>query len=194
MNSPSSTTGRSGGESLARAYIGLGSNLESPAGTPGQTIEAALELIATWSAHPLQRSSLWCTEPIDCPPGSAPFINAVAGMVPMSDETPHSLLEKLLDLEVCFGRKRDGTLNAPRCLDLDLISFGWRQSADAELTLPHPLAHRRGFVLVPLAEIAPELRLPGQVRTVAELAMDLPTIAPLVVKIDTLSPGFPHNC
>jgi 2-amino-4-hydroxy-6-hydroxymethyldihydropteridine diphosphokinase len=167
------------------AFVGLGSNLDSRYGSPRDTVQAAMTRIATWSAQPLHRSSLWQTDPIDCPPGSPQFINAVVGLVPAVDESPHSLLERLLALEQQFGRRRSGTVNAARSLDLDLISFGARTVADVKLRLPHPEAHRRGFVLLPLAEIAPDLRLAGQSRTVAELVAALPDSGPLVVKIDS---------
>jgi len=118
---------------------------------------------------PLLRSSLWETAPVDCPPGSAPFVNAVVIMAPRAGETPDSLLAKLQALEKEFGRQPKKVLNEPRPLDLDLIAFGAARRADRLLTLPHPRAHQRRFVLEPLSEIAPELILPGQQKTVREL-------------------------
>ena len=68
-----------------------------------------------------------------------------------------------------MGRTRSGLANAPRVIDLDLIAFGIETRATPTLTLPHPRAHQRAFVLAPLDEIAPGLVLPGQQKTVAEL-------------------------
>jgi 2-amino-4-hydroxy-6-hydroxymethyldihydropteridine diphosphokinase len=77
-------------------------------------------------------------------------------------------------MEKAFGRKPKQVLNEPRPLDLDLIAFGAERRNTPELTLPHPRAHRRRFVLAPLAEIVPDLVLPGQTSTVRELLAGLP--------------------
>lgn len=122
------------------------------------------------SSTPPLLSSLWITAPVECPAGSADFVNAVAAITPLVGETPESLLGKLLALEKTFGRKAKTIWNEPRPLDLDLIAFGAEQRNLSELTLPHPRAHLRAFVLVPLSEIAPELVLPGQSKPVRELA------------------------
>lgn len=121
------------------------------------------------SDQPLDKSSLFETAPVDCPPGSPNFVNAVVGMVPRQGETPESLLRKLQGLEKELGRVPKKVLNEARPLDLDLIAFGKERRASPELALPHPRAHLRRFVLEPLAEIAPKLVLPGQGKTVAEL-------------------------
>jgi 2-amino-4-hydroxy-6-hydroxymethyldihydropteridine diphosphokinase len=123
---------------------------------------------------PLLKSSLWQTAPVDCPPGSAAFVNAVVGLVPRQTESPESLLAKLQALEREFGRQPKKVLNEPRPLDLDLIAYGGLTRASRELSLPHPRAHQRRFVLQPLAEIAPDLILPGQSKTVAQLLEQLP--------------------
>src|SRR5262249_38628129 len=101
---------------------------------------------------------------------------------PCPGETPESLLGKLQELEKEFGRRPKKVLNEPRPLDLDLIAFGNEIRATAELTLPHPRAHLRQFVLQPLAEIAPDLVLRGQERTGAEL-LRLLTSAEVVRKL-----------
>jgi len=98
------------------------------------------------------------------------------------DETPDSLLEKLQAIETEFGRTPKKMLNEARPLDLDLISFGNEIRASAELTLPHPRAHLRQFVLQPLAEIAPNLVLLGQEKPVSELLKQL-TTAEIVRKL-----------
>jgi 2-amino-4-hydroxy-6-hydroxymethyldihydropteridine diphosphokinase len=117
----------------------------------------------------LLKSSLWETTPLDCPPNSPQFINAVVGLVPHPGETPESLLGKLQALESDFGRTPKKVLNEPRPLDLDLIAFGNETRTTHALMLPHPRAHERHFVLQPLREIAPDFILPRQSRTVSEL-------------------------
>ncbi len=135
----------------------------------------AFERLRLLSAGPLHASSLWRTSPVDCPPGSPPFINAVVGLEPLPGETPESLLAKLLALEKDFGRRPKQILNEPRPLDLDLIAFGSETRLSPTLTLPHPRAHLRRFVLAPLAELAPSLMLPGQTESVAALLAGLRT-------------------
>jgi 2-amino-4-hydroxy-6-hydroxymethyldihydropteridine diphosphokinase len=150
--------------------IALGSNL----GDSRQIILQALARLQAFSAAPLLQSSLWQTTPVGCPPDSPEFVNAVAGLVPRQEETPESLLKKLQALEKEFGRQPIKIPNAPRRLDLDLIAFGSETRNSPEIVLPHPRARRRKFVLQPLAEIAPDLVLPGGRQNVAELLAALP--------------------
>ena len=151
------------------ACVALGSNL----GDSLRLLEAAFVRLQEFSAGPIRRSSLWRSPPVDCPPGSPDFLNAVAALLPLPGETPESLLARLQALETGFGRAPKTVLNEPRPLDLDLITFGNELRSTPRLTLPHPRAHLRRFVLEPLAEIAPLLILPGQTRTVAQLAAGL---------------------
>jgi 2-amino-4-hydroxy-6-hydroxymethyldihydropteridine diphosphokinase len=151
------------------AFVGLGSNL----GDTRKVLAAALERLRPWSQSPLRCSSCWRTDPVDCPPDSPPFLNAVVALTPVATETPESLLEKLLALEVEFGRRPKKVPNEPRPLDLDLIAFGDETRASEPLTLPHPRFHQRRFVLAPLSEIAPDLVLPGQERTISQLLAEL---------------------
>lgn len=155
---------------MTRAFIALGSNLE----TPAENLRRAMRRLAALSAEPPFNSSLWQTTPVDCPPGSPPFVNAVVSLVPLAGETAESLLPKLQGLEREFGRAPKKVLNEPRPLDLDLIAFGDERRCGPELTLPHPRAHERRFVLAPLAELAPDLVLPGQSKSVAQLLAGLP--------------------
>src|SRR5205085_2650334 len=114
--------------------------------------------------------------PVDCPPGSPNFVNAIVGLVARPNETPESLLPKLQALEKQFGRTAKKVVNEARPLDLDLISFGNEVRSTPELTLPHPRAHLRQFVLGPLLEIASDLILPGQGKPVSELLRQLTTV------------------
>jgi 2-amino-4-hydroxy-6-hydroxymethyldihydropteridine diphosphokinase len=151
-------------------YVALGSNL----GDSRKTLQKAMNQLQAFSRVPLVKSSFMKSAPVDCPPGSPDFLNAVVRLVPGSDETPESLLAKLQDMEKEFGRKPKTIPNESRPLDLDLIAFGGETRATPGLALPHPRAHLRRFVLQPLAEIAPQLILPGQVKTVVELLENLP--------------------
>ena len=152
------------------AIVALGSNL----GDSRENVLAATARLQKLSDEPIHQSSLWQTSPVDCPPGSPKFVNAVVGFVPRRTETPESLLAKLRELEIEFGRKPKMVLNEPRPLDLDLIAFGNEVRHTPELTLPHPRAHLRRFVLEPLSEIAPDLILPGQTKPVSQLLTELP--------------------
>lgn len=152
------------------AVIALGSNL----GDSREIILRAFRRLEEFTSKPVLKSSLWQTAPVDCPPGSPPFVNAVVALAPRAGETPESLLEKLQRLEKEFGRQRKTVLNEPRPLDLDIISFGRIIRDTPQLTLPHPRAHQRRFVLQPLSEIAPDLVLPGKSKTVVQLLHGLP--------------------
>jgi 2-amino-4-hydroxy-6-hydroxymethyldihydropteridine diphosphokinase len=151
-------------------FVGLGSNL----GDSRKIILDALARLQSFADAPILKSSLWQTSPVNCPPDSPKFVNAVAGFIPQKKETPESLLKKLRELEKEFGRAPKKVLNEPRPLDLDLIAFGNETRNSPELILPHPRAYARRFVLQPLSEIAPELILPGQGKTVLELLAALP--------------------
>jgi 2-amino-4-hydroxy-6-hydroxymethyldihydropteridine diphosphokinase len=146
-------------------FIALGSNL----GDSQQVVRKAMEKLQALSASPLLKSSLWRTTPLDCPPGSPIFINAVVGLTPRAEEIPESLLTKLQALEKEFGRQPKKVLNESRPLDLDIITFGNERRQTPQLILPHPRAKERRFVLQPLSELAPQLVLPGQTVTVLEL-------------------------
>jgi 2-amino-4-hydroxy-6-hydroxymethyldihydropteridine diphosphokinase len=161
---------------LAVAYIALGSNV----GDSPNILRRAMERLTEFSVRPLITSSLWQTTPVDCPPGSPPFVNAVVALTPLPTETPESLLANLLALEKEFGRKPKQVLNEPRRLDLDLIAFGDETRQTPALTLPHPRALERRFVLQPLSEIAPDLVLPNQNRMVAQLLAKLTSPEKLV--------------
>lgn len=151
------------------AFVALGSNL----GDSHRILEDAIVRLQDYSAAPVRRSSLWRSAPVDCPPGSPDFLNAVAALVPWPAETPETLLARLQSLEAAFGRTPKVVMNEPRPLDLDLIAFGAEVRSSQDLVLPHPQACRRAFVLLPLMEIAPTLVLPGQTLRVERLALNL---------------------
>jgi 2-amino-4-hydroxy-6-hydroxymethyldihydropteridine diphosphokinase len=153
------------------AFVALGSNL----GDSVAVLRRAVQRLQSLSDQPLRRSSLWQSTPADCPPNSPLFVNAVVGLVPRSSETPESLLKKLQALEKEFGRHPKQVRNEPRLLDLDLVAFGAEVRDTPSLSLPHPRAHQRRFVLEPLAELAPALILPGQTRSVRQLLKGLRT-------------------
>jgi 2-amino-4-hydroxy-6-hydroxymethyldihydropteridine diphosphokinase len=152
------------------AIIALGSNL----GDSQKIILDVMARLQNFSDAAMLKSSLWQASPVNCPPNSPKFVNAVVGLVPRKDETPESLLKKLRQLEKEFGRAPKKVLNEPRPLDLDLIAFGNEGRNSSELILPHPRARERKFVLQPLGEIAPGLVLPGQGKTVLQLLTGLP--------------------
>ncbi len=133
--------------------MALGANL----GEARRTLLQAMRRLRQFSDGPLSKSGIWQTTPVECPPGSPLFLNAVVGFRPRPGQTPESLLARLQELEREFGRRPKHILNEPRPLDLDLIAFGGEVRAAPELTLPHPRAHLRRFVLQPLAQIAPAL-------------------------------------
>ncbi|HTI70449.1 MAG TPA: 2-amino-4-hydroxy-6-hydroxymethyldihydropteridine diphosphokinase [Candidatus Limnocylindria bacterium] len=151
--------------------IALGANL----GEPAATLVTVLNRLAGFSTRPILRSSFWNTSPVDCPPGSPVFVNAAAALCPLPGETPVSLLDKLQSLEREFGRRPKVVLNEPRPLDLDIIAWGTLTLMSERLTLPHPRAHLRKFVLQPVAEILPDFVLPGRTESVKVLLRDLKT-------------------
>ena len=139
------------------ATVGLGANLNDPA---AQVEYALAELDRLPGTRLLARSSLFASEPVgyvDQPD----FINAVAQVE--TSLAPHALLAALLDIEHRHGRERSFR-NAPRTLDLDLLLYGNAHFHEEGLTLPHPRMHERGFVLLPLLEIAPATVIPGRGR------------------------------
>lgn len=151
--------------------VGLGSNR----GDCAATLAAALTCLERFARGGLLRSSLWRTSPVDCPPDSGDFLNAVAAFEGRHDLTPETLLYRLKLLERRFGRQETPVRNAPRELDLDLLVFDDQLRSGAEFQLPHPRARDRLFVLAPAAEVAPDLVWPGGAQSIAQLLAALNT-------------------
>jgi 2-amino-4-hydroxy-6-hydroxymethyldihydropteridine diphosphokinase len=145
--------------------IGVGSNR----GDSLHIVRDSIERLRRFAGAGFRQSSLWRTSPVDCPPDSGDFINAVVAFEPTIGLTPDALLVALKSLEREFGRAAAPIRNAPRELDLDLLVFGDERRATRDFVLPHPRATERRFVMAPAAEVAPEFRWPGAGATVAEL-------------------------
>jgi 2-amino-4-hydroxy-6-hydroxymethyldihydropteridine diphosphokinase len=132
-----------------RIFVGIGANL----GDARATVQAAFDALDRLPrTRCVARSSLWASAPVDAQ--GPDYVNAVAEL--RSALEPEALLAELLALEQRFGRERPAR-NAPRTLDLDLLHHGQRRVDTPALTLPHPRAHLRAFVALPLRELAPEL-------------------------------------
>jgi 2-amino-4-hydroxy-6-hydroxymethyldihydropteridine diphosphokinase len=149
-----------------RAFVALGSNLEDP---QQQVLRALAELDGLPETRVTARSALYRTAPVGYD-NQPDFINAAAEVSTTLE--PLALLHALLALETAHGRERPFP-NAPRVIDLDLLLYDDLELHDPELTVPHPRLHERGFVLFPLADIAPELHVPGK-GTVRDLLQALP--------------------
>lgn len=146
------------------AYIGLGANL----GRPAEQVLQALAGLGS-CGRVLAQSPLYRTAPLG-EPGQPDYCNAAC--VIDTALTPQQLMDCLLDLERSAGRVRDGRRWAARRLDLDLLHYEGVTLDSPELRLPHPQIGLRNFVLAPLADVAPDLEIPG-VGRVAEAAQAL---------------------
>ena len=145
-----------GTPSAVVAYVGIGANL----GHRRRTIEGAIEALgARHGIDVLRTSSLYRSASIGAE--GPDYLNAVVEL--RTSLTPLDLLHALQAVEAAHGRERSYP-NAPRTLDLDLLLYGDLASALPTLEVPHPRLHERAFVLVPLAELAPDLEIPGRGR------------------------------
>jgi len=137
------------------AYIGIGSNLDSPG---EQVTQAIAELYALPNCVVTSVSSLYRSAPAGLT-DQADFINAAAAM--LTHMSAHELLTALQDIEDTHGRDRSGTRWGPRTLDLDLLVYSGQVIEDDLLSVPHPRIRERNFVLLPLCELAAHLLVPG---------------------------------
>ncbi|MCG3123125.1 MAG: 2-amino-4-hydroxy-6-hydroxymethyldihydropteridine pyrophosphokinase [Phycisphaerales bacterium] len=155
-----------------RAFIAAGSNLPSPLGDPRAHIDAARNAI---HQLPVTRmtgmSQVFETDPVG-PRDQPRYLNAVFEVT--TSLTPRRLLDSLLEIERSRGRDRSREERwGPRTLDLDLLLYGDLVIHEPGLVIPHPRMHERSFVLDPLAQLAPDLLIPGQSRPVIDLARAL---------------------
>ena len=150
------------------AVVALGGNIAGDFSSSEALLDAALARFAEAGLPILRRSSWWRSAAWP-DPNAKEYRNGV--VLVEARKPPQALIQTLFMLETEFGRTR-GARNASRTLDLDLIAHGRIVSDDPDLTLPHPRAHERLFVMGPLAQIAPEWRHPVLGRTAAELAAE----------------------
>ena len=139
-----------------RAYIGIGSNLNDPV---VQVMEALEELEMLPDSLLAARSSLYRSTPMG-PHDQPDYVNAVAALDTLLSAP--ELLKALQDIEAMQGRERNGESWGPRVLDLDLLLYGRQVIDSPDMTVPHPGLHERDFVIIPLAEIAGNLEIPGK--------------------------------
>ena len=152
-----------------RTGVALGSNI----GDRLENLRAARKAIfdLTNVKPPILFSAVYETDPVGCEPGAGKFLNAVVEFE--YDGDPARLLEQLIQIEEALGRKRDHPQNVSRIIDVDLLYCGEQRIDEERLQLPHPRLHLRNFVLRPLADIRPDLMLPGKKKTVSDMLMDL---------------------
>lgn len=141
---------------IRRCVLSMGSNT----GDRLQKLQGGLDSLAdTPEVWVTEVSPVYETKPVDSPEDADPFLNVVV----LVDTTlpAHRLLDRALAIESAFGRQRTDVTNAPRPLDVDLIVVGDRRADDEALTLPHPRAHERAFVLAPWSDVEPDAKIPG---------------------------------
>lgn len=142
------------------AYIGIGSNLDVPR---SQVLKAWGRLAQLPDTYPVRCSPLYRSRPMG-PRAQPEFVNAVAGVLTRLDA--RALLGELKAIERKFGRPPKGPRWGPRIIDLDLLVLGGERHSGPDLTVPHPGIVERSFVLYPLADIAPDLDVPGLGRVI----------------------------
>jgi len=145
-------------------YLALGSNLGDRLDNLRFARSAIESIILT---SPAQSARLYETEPVDCPPGSPPFLNTVVGGE--TELPPREVLAQTQAIERAAGRQPGASRNAPRPLDVDVLLLDDLVFADEALLLPHPRIQERFFVLEPLHDLAADLQVPGLGRRISEL-------------------------
>lgn len=159
---------------LVTAYLGLGSNLDDPAAQ----VTRAIDAIAALPDSALRAvSSLYRNPPMG-PQDQPDYVNAVVAIE--TRLAPRALLDAMQAIERSQGRDRSGQRWGPRTLDLDLLIYGERVLDEDHLKVPHPGLAERAFVLVPLAEIAPQVSIPGHAALAVLLAaVDRASVVPM---------------
>ncbi|HXO97554.1 MAG TPA: 2-amino-4-hydroxy-6-hydroxymethyldihydropteridine diphosphokinase [Chthoniobacterales bacterium] len=152
-----------------RTGIGLGSNVGDRLAYLREGFRRIRSLHT--GSKPLLVSSVFETSPIDCAPGTNPYLNAAVEI--QFSRHPIVLLDALLGIEREMGRPSKRPRNAPRTIDLDVLYVGNLILNNPEIIIPHPRLPQRRFVLDPLSQIAPELILPGQTKTIRTLLENL---------------------
>jgi len=151
-----------GRATLKRVYLSLGSNV----GDGAEQLRRALAMLPGAGVQVTRVSSFYKTQPVDFTPQPW-FVNCVAEAD--TDLLPLGLLRRLKGIERALGRRPVGVVKGPRAIDIDILLYGDAVVQSAELTVPHPRLEQRRFVLVPLSEIAPEVRHPVTQLTVREM-------------------------
>jgi len=144
-------------------YVAFGSNI----GNRINNVSRMMILLEDLGVSNIRCSSLWLSEPLDMAGVSEVFINGVIEM--RTTLSAAVLLGQLQHIEITLGRPADHGNNTSRVMDLDIVSYGDEHIVTDELVVPHPRVSERLFVLKPLVELAPELKLWGCDNTVAEL-------------------------
>ncbi len=164
-----------------RAAIAIGSNLGDRLGN----LRKARDRIRTLDGVtlPIAQSAVYETSPIDCEADAQKFYNAVIEIG--FDKSADELFKALQEIERALGREPNHRRNVSRTIDLDLLYFGSEERAEPPLQLPHPRMMGRKFVLLPLCDIAPDLRLPRQTKNVGELLAELPEQGTITRLMDT---------
>ncbi|MEM9291486.1 MAG: 2-amino-4-hydroxy-6-hydroxymethyldihydropteridine diphosphokinase [Acidobacteriota bacterium] len=166
-------------------YLGFGANQGDIPGTFASAL-AALEP----ALEPLTISSLYRSAPVVRPGGyaepQAPYNNLVVrGFASPQEHPPERLLRWTQEVEKTAGRQPHGSLDAPRPLDIDLLLYGDQIVAGQDLTVPHPRMHQRRFVLAPLQELAPDLKIPSLGLSVSDLLASLAADGDWVERVPT---------
>ena len=153
------------------AYLSIGSNLGDRL---AHLSDAIRELDATEGIRVLGQAPVYETEPVGVPEAFRSLSYYNSALLVETTLSADDFSTAVHAAETRLGRTRDGVRNSPRVIDIDIIAFGELRSSRADLRLPHPEAASRRFVLQPIADLNPDLVLPGQERSVSQLLAELP--------------------
>ncbi len=164
-----------------RSGIALGSNLGDRMANLRNARERVLCIPGV--SGPIHDSRIYETEPVNSGPDAGAYLNAVIDVEYHGQ--PSALLDALQMIEAEFGRPSKRPRNAPRTIDLDILYVGNLALSNQDIAIPHPRLHQRRFVLTPLADVRPDLVLPGRQQTVAELLAALQDPAAVTIFSET---------